>query len=137
LVVFGGEFGKLSNCFVVEEGEMVMYHVFVYGAARPFYNVWKVKYYSHVPATLEGYEMYVIGAYPTIVQGRGTVLGDLVSVDDKGLEVLDEVEGWVGERIVVSVEVVGGVSEALTYVASAMNLGSRAKVPTGDWSDAW
>jgi gamma-glutamylcyclotransferase (GGCT)/AIG2-like uncharacterized protein YtfP len=114
-----------------------MYHVFVYGAARPFYNVWKVKYYSHTPATLGGYEMYVVGAYPTIIRGRGVVVGDLVRVDGKGLEVLDEFEGWVGERVVVSVTVGGEVLEALTYVTSTKNLGKVVKVPTGDWSDAW
>ena len=47
------------------------------------------------PATARG-KLYAIGTYPGMVEGDGTVLGELYTSDDPAvvLEVLDEVEGY-------------------------------------------
>lgn len=42
--------------------------------------------------TLEGYDMYSIGSFPTIVPGKGKVFGEVYSVDRKLLHKIDYIE---------------------------------------------
>ncbi|WP_457636233.1 gamma-glutamylcyclotransferase family protein [Persephonella sp.] len=41
---------------------------------------------------IEGYEMYLVSWYPTVVKGSGKVYGEVYSVDLETLKVLDRVE---------------------------------------------
>ena len=48
-----------------------------------------------VPHTLHGYEMYSInGMYPAIKEGDGTVYGEIHTLDEKALPILDRIEGY-------------------------------------------
>jgi gamma-glutamylcyclotransferase (GGCT)/AIG2-like uncharacterized protein YtfP len=115
-----------------------MYKVFVYGVARPTYNLGKLHYINHCAAILNGFEMCIFGAYPTIVAGRGKVVGDLVEVDENGLEFIDQMEGWIGEKEDVVVLVEGGEKVCTqTYVSSIIKVGSARRLPSGDWLDSW
>ncbi|MBT3603971.1 MAG: gamma-glutamylcyclotransferase [Candidatus Latescibacteria bacterium] len=115
-----------------------MFNVFVYGVARPAYNLGKLEYLNHCPAILNGYEMCIFGAYPTIVPGRGKVIGDLVGVDIKGFEFISEMEGWIGEKEDVMVLVEGGETcSALTFVSPVLKVGAAHRLLSGDWLDSW
>lgn len=115
-----------------------MYQVFVFGVARPGYNLGRLDYSRHFPAILEGYEMRLIGAYPVIISGRGKVVGDLVEVTKKGLDFIAEMEGWIGEKEEVAVLLGDGErQDALTYVSSVQRVGMAQRLPSGDWLDSW
>lgn len=115
-----------------------MYQVFVFGVARPGYNLGRLDYSRYCPAILEGYEMRLVSAYPIIVPGRGKVVGDLVGVNEKGLEFIAEMEGWIGQKEEVAVLLEDGERrDALTFVSSIQRVGLAQRLPSGDWLDSW
>jgi gamma-glutamylcyclotransferase (GGCT)/AIG2-like uncharacterized protein YtfP len=69
--------------------------LFTYGSLRPGYgnfaaiSQWVV---AHEPATTEGV-LISLGAFPALVQGRGVVQGDLLSVEPDAFLVADRIEG--------------------------------------------
>ncbi len=86
---------------------------------------------------VSGYEMYTNGAYPMVIRGSGTVVGELYEVSD--LVTLDELEGYpklyIKETVLVELES-GEKVKALIYTQSH-NAESvrknRIRIPEGDW----
>ena len=70
-------------------------------------------------ATISGYEMYDIGAFPGIVPGEGTIPGELYAVDDETMENLDYLEGegslYIRESVPVTMST-GETTNAWIYV---------------------
>ncbi len=69
--------------------------VFVYGTLkRGFYaNHFLSEARFLGEGIIEGYEMYDLGSFPAIVEGKGKVKGEVYEVDRKTLNTLDFYEG--------------------------------------------
>jgi gamma-glutamylcyclotransferase (GGCT)/AIG2-like uncharacterized protein YtfP len=120
--------------------------VFVYGTLRPpragtaaddarFYHAIAPYVQRSVAARLEGAELYDLGGFPGARPGDGLVRGDLLVVEDRGLDVMDRIEGhprfFRRERVMVSTH--GGAVPAWIYWASEEMVADRVRIPGGDW----
>jgi len=45
-------------------------------------------------AVAKGVQLYDLGSYPAIIKADGTVIGEIYSVNDETLEILDAIEGF-------------------------------------------
>ena len=72
--------------------------VFVYGTLKVGgkFSVYVDKMREDVvPHTLHGYEMYsVSGMYPAIKEGDGAIYGEIHTLNEKALPILDRIEGY-------------------------------------------
>lgn len=79
-----------------------MIPIFVYGTLREgFFNfdrILKGRTTDIKPATLEGYDMLNLGAFPGIITGDNVVHGELISINPnvylQTLQILDKLEGY-------------------------------------------
>ena len=99
-----------------------IYNVFVYGTLMR--GEANHDYYLHDDwfvgkASLSGYDMYDIGAFPGIVLGAGIIPGELYEVDDETLQNLDYLEGegslYIRECVPVTMAT-GETIQAFIYV---------------------
>ena len=115
--------------------------VFVYGTLRKGcgnnFVIAEADGYCIGKGKIQGYEMYTNGAYPMVIRGSGTVVGEVYEVSD--LVPLDELEGYpnlyIRETAVVKLEN-GEKMKALVYTQSHRAdhvRKNRVKIPEGDW----
>lgn len=119
---------------------------FVYGSLlEGLYNherILKGQVTSINKATLEDHEMYSVGQYPAIIEGKGTIQGELVEVKDfeSNIVRLDMLEGYYEDkpeasmyiREVKTVTLEDGTKvEAYVYIWNRPL--PRVKVESGDW----
>lgn len=114
------------------------YRVFVYGTLR------EGEANQHVAdlagarrvgfAELPGYAMHYFagGAFPAIALGTGSVVGEVIVVDEEGLHKLDQLEseGRLYDREIVELE---DGSFAYAYVMEPERLARYPRVRGGDW----
>ena len=120
--------------------------VFVYGTLRPpsanspaddsryFFQVEEyVK--AAEPAQLTAATMYDVRGYPAAVRGSGTIQGDLLTVQAKGLALMDAIEGHPTffKREKVQVQTGQGVRQAWIYWAPRSLVAGCCKIEGGDW----
>jgi gamma-glutamylcyclotransferase (GGCT)/AIG2-like uncharacterized protein YtfP len=120
--------------------------VFVYGTLRPphagtaaddsrFYHAIALYVGRSVAARLSHADLYDLGGFPGARPGEGVIHGDLLVVEDRGLDVMDRIEGhpryFRRERVEVATE--DGVVPAWIYWASEEMVAGRARIPGGDW----
>ncbi|GGJ07747.1 gamma-glutamylcyclotransferase [Alicyclobacillus cellulosilyticus] len=122
-----------------QNGQTRTYTVFVYGTLRrgeanravmaPF--VVRELGLGKIRGTL-----YDLGAYPAVVlRGFGLVAGEWVEVTDRGLFVLDQLEGYPGLYDRTIVQDVRGRWQGFVYHMRRVPQGA-VRIPGGDWV-AW
>lgn len=121
---------------------------FVYGTLREGFGNYKRLLEGHTTnieeATLEGFEMYSVGGFPAILPAEGTVVGELITIDEDKYEPvlrsLDRLEGYYPQSkdnsmyLREKMEVItsnGEKVEAYVYVWNRP--APREKVESGDW----
>ncbi len=85
---------------------------------------------------LKGYDMYSLGAYPTITPSDGEITVELQEVDDKAMSYISRMEAGAGyKEIVIPVEHEGKTIEAIMYYWPNEQIVGRnlQKVESGDW----
>ncbi len=120
--------------------------LFVYGTLRPPRADTPpddVRYYpriaeyiqSHTPATLNGAQLYDLGAFPAVVPGEGIVQGDLIQVDPTALPIADRIEGHPAfyRRAAVTVQTASGPATAWIYWAPDGLILGKPRIGNGDW----
>ena len=123
-------------------------YVFVYGTLRPPRHGTSVRggsrnphidpyVVSSIPARLAGADLFDTGGFPAARPGRGTVVGDLLTVDSRGVAMMDMIEGhprfFYRDR--VEVDTGDGPVEAWVYWGP-VDLAARSPlIPSGDWFD--
>jgi gamma-glutamylcyclotransferase (GGCT)/AIG2-like uncharacterized protein YtfP len=118
--------------------------LFVYGTLRPGQAAWALvagHVVRSVPGTVRG-AMYAFPlGYPGLVDGDGTVQGELLWLADldAALPLLDDYEGDDFARVVRAVELADGSRvTAWCYVLSdpsSVSVAGAIEVPGGDWID--
>lgn len=109
-----------------------------------FYGSLREGHYNHahflrdVPVvargSLKGFDLYSLGAYPMIVPGDGTVVGEVFDVDSRTFAMIDRMELGAGyRREQAAVDTPEGLIQATVYVYDRAARG--AKVPSGDWNE--
>lgn len=97
---------------------------------------------SSIRATIKGFNLYDLGAFPGILPGDGEVFGELHEYDeyDKVLAIMDHIEGYNGTedslymREEVEVELEDGETEtALVYVFNQEDPPEATKIKNGTW----
>lgn len=80
---------------------------------------------------LEGYEMFNLGAYPCIVEGKGTVTAELQEVSDEAYANIQRMEAGAGySRKEIDID---GVKATL-FIMNKEEIGDWAKkVESGNW----
>ena len=70
--------------------------LFIYGTLLPSCRLEKriIGCSRRGPVFLENVELYDLGAYPGMILGRGTVVGEWTTVSPEALIMLDKVEGY-------------------------------------------
>lgn len=115
-----------------------MKHILVFGSLRQKskrgYNFNRFGGQAFVkPVTLEGYEMYDLGAYPTICEGNGTIQCELHTVEDAPFKNIQRMEAGAGyaEKTVM----VDGI-EATIFVWDKAKIQRYGipRVESGDWN---
>jgi len=112
-----------------------MKKIMVYGTLRkgwalnPYLNAFKFV----GNATLSGYDMYSNGYFPMIVEGKGTVKGEVYEIENgiNEIEVLDRIESAYN-RTKVEAKIDGAWIEVEVYVWKHDTKG-LAKIESGDW----
>lgn len=119
-----------------------MLNVFVYGTLRKGqirHEVLKGSLFIGY-GLLKGYDMYSLGNFPAIVKGNGIVYGEVYSINEETLKILDYIEGVDYElykRELQTIELESGeVIEAFVYVFSG-NLSGATYIREGDWLKAF
>ncbi len=81
-----------NNVFQPENG----IDLFIYGTLLPGCRLEKkiIGCSRRGPVLLEGAELYDLGTYPGMVLGRGTVVGEWITVSPDALILLDKIEGY-------------------------------------------
>lgn len=82
--------------------------------------------------TAEGFALLDLGEYPALVEGEGSVAGELYEIDDATLARLDEYEDHptLFERVVIALD---DGSTAVTYRGVACVRPDAPRVPDGRW----
>lgn len=121
-------------------------NVFVYGTLRPpqpntapadsrYYPEVARFVKSMTPGRLPSAQIYDVGAYPAIVRGDGTVYGELLRLQPRGLEIMDRIEGhptfYRRERVQVETEQ-GQASAWVYWAPKGLTIG-RPLIVNGDW----
>ncbi len=93
---------------------------------------------SSTPAVLHNADLLSFINYPGIRPGTGTVVGEILEVDEQGLAIADEIEAhpeWY-ERTSVNVETeMGEQRQVWTYWAPAELIDTGSVISSGDWFD--
>ena len=120
--------------------------VFVYGTLRPprldtvaddsrYYAQIEQYVEATVPACVSGAQMFDFGSYPGVIQGKGAVRGDLLTVRPKALQVIDRIEGhpMFYTRTRVDVQIEAKSTKAWIYWAPKEMTIGRRQIKNGDW----
>lgn len=112
-----------------------MHKIAVYGSLRNNeYNFLRMKALGKIEyietTTLSGWDLYSLGPYPAINPGEGTIVVDIIGVDDTVLDFIRMMERGANYRE-ETVDING--EDCFIYVYNN-NLSSN-QVPSGDWSD--
>lgn len=104
-----------------------MQHVFAYGTLRPHsegiepqrtWNFEQIRHdvIAHEPATTLG-TLHTFGRFPGMAQGETVIHGDLLSVNDEALQIMDRIEGhpFFFRRELVTVQTASGEKQAWMY----------------------
>jgi gamma-glutamylcyclotransferase (GGCT)/AIG2-like uncharacterized protein YtfP len=129
--------------------ETVALIVFVYGTLRQGDSRNGILHESaclSLNATLKGYEMYDLGAFPAIIKQKGSqVQGELYQIDEETLKALDYIEGHrpanpessFYRRVAVQAQTEEGESlPCFTYIlndASELRTHKVRRIDSGDW----
>ena len=139
LVDFGHRHGKFR-------GDTVLVSLFVYGTLRTpmggaeedTRNHARIQNHitSSTPAVLEEADLLSFIHYPGIWPGAGSVVGEILEIDEEGLEICDEIEAhpdWYSRKRVVVEADDGGIREVWTYWAPEAMVESGRRIESGDW----
>ncbi len=113
--------------------------IFVYGSLlRGLGNHYRLDGQEFLGAAkVSGFDMVDLGAYPGIVDGSGEIVGELFSVNDWGLDSLDQLEGhpnFYKRRRVNAVMADDGDRTCWIYVlVRGERYRDRERVKSGDW----
>lgn len=107
--------------------------IVVYGSLRKgAYNYNRMKMFGDIEyiktTTLEGWDLYSLGPYPGIKQGNGTIVVDLLEVDNtvyNYILAMEQGAGYKEETVIIEDE------DYKIYVYQG-NVWTEA-IPTGDW----
>ncbi len=120
--------------------------VFVYGTLRPptegtdpddsrFYSRIEALIHEQRPAFLVNARLFDMGTYPAACPGQGRIVGDLLKVDSKAMDVMDRLEGHPvfdrRERVVV--QAAEESVEAWIYWAPPGLAQTGLPILNGDW----
>lgn len=119
--------------------------LFVYGTLRPSregcdsiltHNYARIRksVSAWEPAKLEGAVMHSHKYFPGILPGEGVVVGDLLTVTDKALNICDMIEGHpaIYNRQQVTVQTADGPVQAWVYWAPE-KFSTLPVIQSGDW----
>jgi len=112
-----------------------MKNILVYGSLRKdHYNFNRCGKQKFVKAMkLNGYDLFSLGSYPAILEGKGDLVVELHEVDDlthKNIQRMELGAGYSEKPIEVD-----GVTASL-YVFNNKNIAkTQTQVKSGDWSD--
>lgn len=110
--------------------------VFVYGSLRRGMHNHRVMGESEflAEATLTGFSMFQVSSFPAIVEGNGSVKGELYLVDDATLARLDRLEGHprMYRREMVTVQSGDVLAQVWAYVWQ-QSVDRLTPVSSGDW----
>lgn len=109
-------------------------NVFVYGSLKKGFGNHKhhledQRFVKNV--TIEGFDMYSIGAFPAIVDGEGTIQGEMYKVSIEAFKSLDRLEGYPNHYDRKLVKCTTGEEAWIYYYKTAPY--SRQKVESGIW----
>ena len=113
--------------------------VFVYGSLRKGLGNHGHLAGSHFlgDAALKNHDMHDYGYFPAIVQGSGTVQGEVYEVGDRTLHRLDLLEGhpkfYVRVRAWVTGQEIGDGELVWVYIMQPEKVDGMTKVDGGDW----
>ncbi len=120
--------------------------VFVYGTLRPpngVSNPHDSRYYGKVKefiraecaAQLDQAVIHNLGTYPAARPGKGRIIGELLSVEPRAVEIMDQIEGHPRffRRKKVYVKTESGQQEAWIYWAPKYLIGVAPVIECGDW----
>lgn len=113
-------------------------YIVVYGSLRakpePFYNFNACGKQQFIKKfNLEGYELYSLGAYPAIIEGKGNITVELHEVDERTYQRIRGMELGAGYNE-KQIEVDGKLASLYVY-NNAERLRQRERVISGDWQD--
>lgn len=116
------------------------HRVFVYGSLmKGFGNHGLLQDSAFVsPASIKGYSLYSLGAFPAAVRGLGqsTILGEVYEVDDATLARLDRLEGhptfYERQQVTAYVDNMNGLLDVLFYHYQG-DVNSLTRVADGSW----
>lgn len=87
--------------------------------------------------TLDGFEMYSLGAFPAVMYGEGSIDVEVYDIDDATLNVLDKIEGYFGSsafNMYDREKVLTKYGESFIYVWTDRSIKStRKQIETGNW----
>ena len=118
---------------------MAQKHIVVFGSLRQHskrgYNFNRFGGQTFIkPLELEGYDMFDLGAYPAIAEGKGKIQCELHSIEDRSFLSVQRMEAGAGyTEKTLDIE---GVP-ATIFVMSPQMLKAYGKVkpyPSGDWN---
>lgn len=118
-----------------------MKHILVFGSLRQHskrgYNFDRFgkgsqKFVKNV--TLNGYDMFDLGAYPAIAEGKGTIKAELHTVTDEAFARIQRMEAGAGYG--EKTEKIDGVEATIFTMTPAQLQAYRAPkpYPSGDWN---
>lgn len=131
-------------------------NLFVYGSLRPkFFNFEKYlegKTIEIKPATIKGMDLYHMPykGYPAIRPGKGTVVGEIITVKDydNTVKAIDIMEGFISEnnpkneyhKILLEAEHISGEKEKCYTYFYNVDIDNNFKneaihIPNGDWKE--
>jgi gamma-glutamylcyclotransferase (GGCT)/AIG2-like uncharacterized protein YtfP len=108
----------------------------VYGSLRPSeYNYERFKeVYEDIQdlgeETLEGFDLYSLGAYPGIKHGDGTLVVNILRCDDECYDRIENMEIGAGYKPEI-VETLQGEATIFVYKPP---VGKKDLIPHGDWT---
>lgn len=108
--------------------------VFVYGTLKKGHGlhgyISRTEFISN--DSVDGFEMYDLGAFPCIVQGEGTVHGEVYEIDGNTLHMLDRVEGYPSLYNRMQITTNNGHECHVYYMEDKQNINN--KIETGIWT---
>ncbi len=116
------------------------YYILVYGSLRKgaynfdyFSRNYNIKYVETLE--LKGYDLYSLGAYPGINEGKGTVVFDLLKVNTSARYAIDDMEhsaGYFSTSKVITSKLLD-TSVGVVFYLYKENLSTLEKIESGDW----
>ena len=108
-----------------------MQRAYVYGSLRKgHYNFKSFSGISYIKTTkLKGWDLFSLGSYPGIKPGKGTLVVDLVEMDNATYKQVLKMELGAGySEIDITIDGISGKFFPYNYNLTEL-------VPSGDWSD--